>query len=212
MTGVGARHMGVELELKSEPLTWLSLNGMLSIGNWEWDNNATGYAYNDAGQPLTSNGGVASGVMADDHAWATINLDGIKVGGSAQTTAALGAQVKFSKYLKAGMDWTYLGRTYAYYSFSGNNLSLGKAVNVLAPWEIPAASHFDMNASYRFKLGDLNATLSGNVNNLFNYHWHGTLTLSHLLHLLRLLLIISLASSILAEHTAFALRSTSKPI
>ena len=171
MTGVGARHMGVELELKSEPLTWLSLNGMLSIGNWEWDNNATGYAYNDAGQPLTSNGGVASGVMADDHAWATINLDGIKVGGSAQTTAALGAQVKFSKYLKAGIDWTYLGRAYAYYSFSGNNLSLGKAVNVLAPWEIPAASHFDMNASYRFKIGDLNATLSGNVNNLFNYHY-----------------------------------------
>ena len=171
MTGVGARHMGVELELKSEPLPWLALNGMLSLGNWEWDSNATGYAYNDAGQPLAKDGTVASGIMADDHAWATINLDGVKVGGSAQTTAALGAQVKFSKYLKVGMDWTYLGRAFAYYSFSGSNLSIGKAVSVLDPWEIPAASHFDMNASYRFKIGDLNATLSGNVNNLFNYHY-----------------------------------------
>ena len=171
MTGVGARHMGVELELKSEPLPWLALNGMLSLGNWEWDSNATGYAYNDAGQPLAKDGTVASGIMADDHAWATINLDGIKVGGSAQTTAALGAQVKFSKYLKVGMDWTYLGRAFAYYSFSGSNLSIGKAVSVLDPWEIPAASHFDMNASYKFKIGDLNATLSGNVNNLFNYHY-----------------------------------------
>ena len=63
MTGVGARHMGVELELKSEPLTWLSLNGMLSIGNWEWDNNATGYAYNDAGQPLTSKVALRSAIL-----------------------------------------------------------------------------------------------------------------------------------------------------
>lgn len=171
MTGVGARHMGVELEVKAEPAPWVTLNGMLSLGNWEWDSNATGYAYNDAGQPLTAKGEIASGIMSDDHAHASINLKGIKVGGSAQTTAALGAQFKLSKYLKAGADWTYLGRNFAYYSFSGSNLVIGKEVQVLAPWEVPAASHFDVHASYRFKIGDCNATLSGNVNNLFNYHY-----------------------------------------
>lgn len=171
MTGVDARHMGVELEAKAEPTPWLTLNGMLSLGNWQWDSNATGYAYNEQGQPLTAQGTIASGVMADDHAKAAINLKGIKVGGSAQTTAALGAQVKFSKYLKAGIDWTYLGNNYAYYSFSGSNLVIGKEVSVLAPWKIPGGSHFDLNASYRFKIGDCNATISGNVNNLFNYHY-----------------------------------------
>ena len=39
------------------------------------------------------------------------------------------------------------------------------------PWEIPAASQIDLNASYKFKLGSLNAMLSGNVNNLLNYQY-----------------------------------------
>jgi hypothetical protein len=35
----------------------------------------------------------------------------------------------------------------------------------------PAASQIDMNASYKFKMGGLNATLSGNVNNLLDYQY-----------------------------------------
>ncbi|MDE6039877.1 MAG: TonB-dependent receptor, partial [Paramuribaculum sp.] len=39
------------------------------------------------------------------------------------------------------------------------------------PWRIPWGNAFDMNASYRFKLGALDATIYGNVNNLFNYNY-----------------------------------------
>lgn len=170
MTGVDALHKGVELDVKVNPLDWLELSGMLSIGDWKWDSNATGYAYDAHGIPLTASGETTT-VGAADHAYASINLKGVRVGGSAQTTAALGATFKLNKSIRVGADWTYYGRNYAYYSLSGSNLSLGKEVSVLDPWKIPAASQIDMNASYRFKLGKLDAVLSGNVNNLLNYQY-----------------------------------------
>ena len=120
---------------------------------------------------MTSDGQIASGIGASDHVSASINLKGVRVGGSAQTTAALGATFKIGKSIRVGADWTYYGRNYAYYSFSGSNLQLGKEVSIAEPWKVPSASQFDMNASYRFKLGKLDAILSGNVNNLFDYQY-----------------------------------------
>ena len=171
MTGVNALHRGVELDAKITPLKWLEITGMFSLGDWKWDSNATGYAYNNNGAPLTSDGQIASGIGASDHVSASINLKGVRVGGSAQTTAALGATFKIGKSIRVGADWTYYGRNYAYYSFSGSNLQLGKEVSIAEPWKVPSASQFDMNASYRFKLGKLDAILSGNVNNLFDYQY-----------------------------------------
>ena len=156
MTGVNALHKGIELDVKITPLNWLELTGMFSLGDWKWDSNATGYAYDAYGQALTAEGTVTT-VGAADHANAKINLKGVRVGGSAQTTAAIGATFKIGKSIRVGADWTYYGRNYAYYSLSGSNLSLGREVSVLDPWKIPAASQFDLNASYRFKIGKLNA-------------------------------------------------------
>ncbi len=173
MTGVDARHQGIELEVKASPLYWLDLNGMFSIGDWQWDSNAKGYVYDANGQPLTKDGEVASGVMADDHQWAAIKLKGIRVGGSAQTTAALGATVKIGKQIRIGADWTLYARNYAYYQISASNLTLGKETTVADPWKAPTASQVDLNASYKFKIAGMNATISGNVNNLFDYQYLG---------------------------------------
>ena len=171
MTGVDALHKGIEIDLKSQPLTWLELSGMLSLGDWKWNSNATGYAYDEYGNALNEDGAKTE-IGADDHAYASIDLDGVRVGGSAQTTAAIGLTVKPMEGLRIGLDWTYYARNYAYYSFSGSNLSLGKTVSILDPWKIPDASQFDLNASYKFDLGsDLKATISGNVNNLFDYQY-----------------------------------------
>ena len=170
MTGVDAQHMGVELDVKVTPVRWLDINGMFSIGDWRWCSNATGYAYDAYGNALTSKGEITT-VGAENHAHASINLKDVRVGGSAQTTAALGATLKLGKSIRIGADWTYYGRNYAYYSFSGGNLKLGKEVKIHDPWKIPAASQIDMNASYKFKMGNLKATLSGNVNNLLNYQY-----------------------------------------
>ena len=170
MTGVDALHKGVEVDLRYKPFRWLDITGMFSYGDWKWDSNATGYAYDENGIPLTATGAPTS-IGAADHAWATINLKGVRVGGSAQTTAALGANADLGNGIRVGADWTYYGRNFAYYSFSGNNLALGKEISILDPWQIPASSTIDVNASYKFKMGGLDAIFSGNINNLLNYQY-----------------------------------------
>lgn len=173
MAGLDARHQGIELEVKASPLYWLDLNGMFSIGDWQWDSNAKGYIYDANGQPLDKDGNVASAPLAEDHYFAGIALKGIRVGGSAQTTAAFGATVKIGKQIRIGADWTLYARNYAYYQVSSSNLTPGKTTTVADPWKAPTASQFDLNASYKFKLAGLNATISGNVNNLFDYQYLG---------------------------------------
>ncbi len=170
MTGVNARHMGVELEVKATPAQWIELTGMLSIGDWQWNSNATGYWYDTQGQPLANlaNGVIASGNHAPDHIWSKINIKGIKVGDAAQTTADLGVILKPIKQVRIGANVNAFSRLYADYAFSGSNLSANGTYNVKEPWKVPGAATVNVFASYSFKLAGLNATVSGTCRNLLN--------------------------------------------
>lgn len=170
MAGVDALHWGLELEAKYHPTKWVDVSGMFSWGDWNWNSKATGYVYDEHGQPVNSNGDIVA-AESDEHAQATIDLKGIRVGGSAQTTANLGIDFKPMKGLKVGVDWTHYGRLYSYYSISSSNITVGKVTTVAKPWRVPSANLFDANASYRFKIGTCDAVLSGNVNNLLDYHY-----------------------------------------
>ncbi len=168
MTGVNARHMGIEFEVKARPTRWLEISAMLSIGSWKWDSDSVkGYIYDKHGQALTMDGEITE-PGASNHGWALINMKGINVGGSAQTTANLGVTFKPFKGARIGAEYTLYDRNYAYYSFSGSNLQLGKEMNLLEPWRIPMGGSMDLRASYSFPIGKVNATISGNVSNLLN--------------------------------------------
>ena len=168
MTGVNARHMGLEFEVKARPAKWVEISAMLSLGDWKWDSDSVvGYIYDKHGQPLTLDG-KQTDEHAADHGHATINMKGINVGGSAQTTANLGVTFKPFKGFRIGAEYTLYDRNYAYYSLSGGDLKLDKTMNLLEPWRIPTAGQLDMRASYHFQIGGLNATLSGNINNVLN--------------------------------------------
>lgn len=172
MSGVDAQHMGLEFNMKYRPTQWLDIDAMFSIGDWTWDSNAKGYYYDEMGQPLANTAGkIASGVMAEDHAWSILNQKGRKVGGSAQTTGAVGVSVKPFKGFRIGADWTFSARNYSDYSVSDNDLIPFKEVNVAEPWRIPWGNQFDLNASYKFKMAGFDATIFGNVNNLFNHYY-----------------------------------------
>lgn len=171
MTGVNSRHLGVEVEITTRPLRWLELTGMVSIGDWKWDSdNVKGYAYNLSGQAINMDGDVTT-PGAEDHAWALINMKGIHVGGSAQTTASIDALFKPFKGFKIGGGYTFFDRNYAYYSLSGSNLSLGKEVFVSEPWKAPCGGSLDARASYAFKIAKMEASLSGQVNNILDSHY-----------------------------------------
>ena len=174
LMGVNARHMGLEVDFKYIPVKWFELSGMASLGDWQWDSNAKGYFYNEQGMPLSSlagNGEVASGVLAEDHLWAILEQKGRKIGGSAQITGAIGVSFKPFKGFRIGADWTCSSNNYSDYQVNGSNLNAGSTIVVEDPWKIPFGNELDLNASYRFKLGGCEATLYGNVNNLFNNYY-----------------------------------------
>jgi outer membrane receptor for Fe3+-dicitrate len=171
MTGVDALHMGVELEAFIRPTRWLDIVAMLSIGDWRWaSKSAKGYAYDLYGNALTSDGEITS-VGADNHASASINMANVPVGGSAQTTGALELIFKPYKDLYLAVGGTVYDRNYAYYSFSGSNLSLGKELSISEPWVIPTYATMDVRLGYTFDIKGLPVTLSGGVNNLLDNHY-----------------------------------------
>ena len=172
MEGIDALHQGIELEAYASVGRWLDINAMVSLGDWEWNNNAIGYFYDDGSQPLADmEGHIASGAGAPDHASMRLNLKGVKVGGSAQTTASLGLKFKLSSDLRAGIDYFYAGRNYADWAFNSSDLLMFGVKDFVSPWEIPESHLFDLFASYSFPLGSTRATLSGNVNNVFDQEY-----------------------------------------
>ena len=102
----------------------------------------------------------------------TINLKDVKVGGSAQTTAALGATFHIAKAFRLGVDWTLYARNYSDWAFpSTTEIEQNSVKNYESPWRIPSASIFDLNASYRFTIAKCDAVISGNVNNVFDQEY-----------------------------------------
>ena len=172
MSGVDALHQGIEVDFVFRPIKNVDINGMISIGDWRWNSVSSGYFYNSSGQPLkNSDGDIASGIQTEDHAKMTVDLDGTRVGNSAQTTFAIGAKVQPLKGLRVGADYTYWMRNYAEFSVGGSNggdLVMNGYKKYETPWRMPSAGELDLNVSYRFPLGKLWATLYGNVNNLLD--------------------------------------------
>lgn len=173
MSGVASRHMGVEAAATYKPFKWLEFTGMISYGDWIQDSNTIGYFYNDQSQPLANltTGALASGIMSEDHLWARLNTKGRKVGGSAQTTGALTMTVKPLKGWRIGANWVASARNYSDYNVTGSNLSTGQTLELGEPWRIPWGNQLDLSASYSFKLGGMNATIYGNVNNVCDYNY-----------------------------------------
>ena len=161
--GMDALHQGIELEVIYKPVNNLELTGMFSIGNWRWQGEATGYSYNRYGQALDSKNNPVE-PLSPEHAKSTLIIDGVKVGNSAQTTAAFGVRYKFLKDFSVGADLNYMSNNYSDFSWSTN---YGETT-YHTPWKIPEAALVDINAQYRFSLGGMDATLKGNIENLLN--------------------------------------------
>jgi hypothetical protein len=168
MLGVNARHIGVELDIKSKPCNWLELSTMLSLGDWKWNSSdVKGWAYDVYGNAITPEGEITT-PGADNHAYAIIDTKGINVGGSAQTTASFDICFIPFDNLRIGMNYILYDRNYAYYSFSGGNLSLGEEMKLSQPWEIPTQGYLDLRMAYNFNVGKTNMTLIATINNVLN--------------------------------------------
>lgn len=147
---VSQTHMGVELEFTALPVSWIELNGMLSIGNWEYSSDFEAQGFNlDQNKPEGS---------------LTIFADGLKVGDAAQTTASIGATLKPAQGLRIYADYYFASNLFANYSVDDSQFqNPGGEVA-----ELPSYSLVDAGLSYNFDLAGLNLTARFNMNNVLD--------------------------------------------
>ena len=172
MTGANADHWGVEFDFVAKPLNWLDITGMFSWGDWRWGGIASGYLFDSQGQMLQNTRGDVVTDMANAEQYQyKIDMDNVSVGGSAQTTAALGLGVRPVKGLRLGVDWNFFSRNFADYDINANVATQNEPYVIGSPWKIPSYSTFDLSAGYTFDFGKIRATLSGNVNNVLDQEY-----------------------------------------
>jgi outer membrane cobalamin receptor len=166
LTGVNALHQGVELDFVSKPLKDLEITGMISIGDWTWQNNAKGYLFNSNGIPIHISGNQPVSASTPDTI--RVNLKGVRVGNSAQSTAAIGFNYQILNGFRIGLDANYFGRNYSSFTIG---TTFDPNAKTAQPWMIPDAVTVDFSANYRFKVGTYDATLTGNIFNLLDQEY-----------------------------------------
>jgi iron complex outermembrane recepter protein len=150
ITGLDALHQGVELDFTLRPMRELEIRGMFSYGDWRWKDDLIAEIYDD------------NQVLQDV---VEVYAGGLRVGNSAQTTAALGASYEVLPNVRLGFDINHFDRNFADFNVEdrGDPRSIGQD-----SWQMPAHQLVDLNLRYRFKIAGLDATLISNINNLFN--------------------------------------------
>ncbi|MET2986233.1 TonB-dependent receptor [Aureibaculum conchae] len=150
LLGVNAIHQGIEFDFNYRPSTKLTLTGMLSLGDWKWDNDVLGVQVfdeenNPVGDPID------------------LYIEGLKVSDAAQTTAALGLNWEIMDKTYFSVDYNYFGNYYADYD-PNDRTSQG----IPQSWKAPDYSTFDASVRYGFDFGPFDATLTARMNNVFD--------------------------------------------
>ncbi|PQJ80186.1 TonB-dependent receptor [Polaribacter porphyrae] len=152
INGLEALHQGLEFDFEYRPFDYLRVTGMVSVGDWRWNNNVTDVPFFDIDRNPT-------GRTTD------IYLKGIPTGRSAQTTSALGVRFDLSSETSLSFDVNYYDRYFADFNLQARDEE--SSLNV-KPWEVPSYFLSDIVFRHGFKIGDLDASITGRVNNLFN--------------------------------------------
>jgi len=97
--GVKQVHMGVELEVFTQPFDNLRVNGFLSLGDWLFKDSATKRSYD------------ADGAQIGDEE--VIEIDGFNVGGAAQVNAGINANYEFLPRLSVDAAWNWYNDMYS---------------------------------------------------------------------------------------------------
>jgi len=148
--GVDALHQGVEFDATWRANNRLKFTGMLSIGDWTWQNDIENLPIFDGNTQV----GEVDAFIA-----------GLHVGDAAQITGALGVDYKLMPSLRIALDYNYYDKLYADYDPIDRSDESSRGVE---SWKLPAFGTFDANIVYDFEIGNLNASLYGNVYNLFD--------------------------------------------
>lgn len=135
-SGVKEVHTGVELDMNARVTDKFKVNGMVSVGNWEYKGNSKSNRYDATNNPIS--GGTDT----------TLYLDGVKVGDAAQTTASIGGSYEVVKRLSVDANYRYTDKLFA--AISPGNFT---QENNLGSLQLPSFGLMDAGLSYQMLVG-----------------------------------------------------------
>ena len=140
VNGMDALHMGGEVDVAYDITKQLTLEGMVSIGDWTWQ---------------------SSEIVDVLGTKFEFDARGVHVGDAAQSTYAASLRYNFVKNAYLKLKYTYFDRYYASFDpFTLTGVNGGKE-----SWQIPSYGLLDAHAGYRFKFEKSSLNLSGSVFN-----------------------------------------------
>jgi len=147
--GVDQRHNGIELEAKIKPSKMVTIDAMLSLGNWKYTDDFTGVVYDDNQEIIDE---------------ATLFVKDQPIGDAAQTTLSLGASVYPIDDLRIYAEYFYADRLFAQFRV-GEDL-FRQPGGIIQ--QLPGYGLLDAGASYKIPFGNMGLTIYTNVNNILN--------------------------------------------
>ena len=152
LTDLDQLHSGVELDFGYKVSSAVKIKGYASIGSWAYDGTVTEEVYEDnVDRTLISS---EPGLV----------VDGLKVGGAAQTSFGLGIDYEVIDGLRLDLDWNYYDKLYSNLSNISDTDGDGIADTELL---LPSFSLLDLGISYAFDLNNGQfLTLRANIFNL----------------------------------------------
>ena len=151
LLGVNALHQGIEFDFTYKPSNNLNFSGMLSLGDWKWDNNLENVpVFNENQEEVTT---------------LSLPIKGLKVSNAAQTTAALGMLYKFWDKTSITLDYNYFANLYARIDV----LNYANATEAPSDsYKVPSYGTVDASLRHNFNFGTFDTTLTARVNNLLD--------------------------------------------
>jgi hypothetical protein len=151
--GITEVHQGLELEMKYKLFSHFKVTGMFSYGNWFYKGNSISNRFDQNGDPF------AGGTVT------TLYLDNVKVGNTAQVTAALGGVIDVNKNLSFDANYNFNDKLYA----NINPSSFTSATNK-GTVQLPSFDLIDAGVSYKWDLANTTESVRFrlNVNNLLD--------------------------------------------
>jgi outer membrane cobalamin receptor len=149
--GIEQVHTGIEFDGVYEISPFVKVEGMLTLGNYEYGGDVTADVFDSSNTLLGSS---------------VIYLDGVKVGDAAQTTSRVNLIVTPSDLFKFNISMFNASDLYADFNVEDFTSPEDEAMM------LPSYDLFDFGASYKLDIAGETVYLRANINNIFdNYYF-----------------------------------------
>jgi outer membrane receptor for ferrienterochelin and colicin len=146
INGMDAIHMGVEVDVAYKINKKLSVEAMVSLGNWYWNSSETVF------------------IPQYDSLEFTFDAKGVHVGDAAQTAAAASIRYEPFKHFFVKAQGQYFDRYYSQFDpFSLQGENAGRE-----SWMIPSYFLLNVFAGYKYDLKKFDLLFNGSITNVLN--------------------------------------------